>query len=328
MKSKNKIHSLILSIVLTVLLLWSLFKNVPPKKIKELIHNVHFKFFITAFLFHFGAYYFRSLILYSFLKQESIDYFYIFNAHMIHNFYCHLIPANLGELSLPLLLKKDIDMKKTFSVLLISRFFTFILLILLFIIIFFTSPDYSKIVTSNVKNRYYFLIPILMILLFVFLSLENIKQFLSKYRWTSWLFRKVNEVFQIMKSQSSLFKKWQFLTKIILYSMGSIFSTCLFNIMILKGINIDLTIIEVIFINTIWIFVMILPIKSVGGFGITEWSWALGLLILGYSKKEAIEAGFVVHIYTLINVIFLFCVGILIKYLVFKKSKKNQKNFS
>ena len=69
---------------------------------------------------------------------------------------------------------------------------------------------------------------------------------------------------------------------------------------------------------------LILPIKSIGGFGTTEGSWAIGLILLGITKKSAIQAGFVIHIFALINVIFLFLIGII--YVYFNKKIKRKNN--
>ena len=98
----------------------------------------------------------------------------------------------------------------------------------------------------------------------------------------------------------------------------SFVSILLFYLVIMRGISIELSFFQVIFISSIGIVFMILPIKSIGGFGTTEGSWALGMMLLGYGKEAAIESGFVVHIYALINVFLLFLLGISFKYFFFR----------
>ena len=80
-----------------------------------------------------GSWTFILSFLFSFLHQNQISFFYLLYIHFIQNFYVHIVPASLGEFSFPLLLKKRIDMAKSFSVLVISRIISLALIFLLFL---------------------------------------------------------------------------------------------------------------------------------------------------------------------------------------------------
>jgi len=72
---------------------------------------------------------------------------------------------------------------------------------------------------------------------------------------------------------------------------------------------------QAIFISSIGIAFLILPIKSIGGFGTSEGSWAIGMVLLGFNKTTGIQTGFVTHFFALMNVILLFLFGLVIFFL-------------
>lgn len=86
--------------------------------------------------------------------------------------------------------------------------------------------------------------------------------------------------------------------------------------------QIELNFLEVLFVMSINVAFLVLPVKSIGGFGTTEGAWALGLMVIGVAKETAIGAGFAIHILALLNVVLLFVVGFLWQSLA--KKKKNE----
>ena len=82
---------------------------------------------------------------------------------------------------------------------------------------------------------------------------------------------------------------------------------------IFNSIDINLDIWDCLFLSSIAIAILILPIRSFGGFGTSEGAWALGMIILGYNEEVGIQSGFVIHIVVLINVTLLFLMGIVLR---------------
>ncbi len=63
-----------------------------------------------------------------------------------------------------------------------------------------------------------------------------------------------------------------------------------------RGIGLNLTFLEIIFITTSFTLFTNLPIHSPGGFGTIESFWTLLLVALGVPKTEAIATGFATHL--------------------------------
>jgi len=312
----KKYLSSILSLVFTLLLLFFLFKYISFTEIITSLKNIPFKFIILGFIAHLIAYLFRVLFLFIFLKDEKVLFTSLLSTHFIHNLYSHLIPASLGELSFPFLLKKKISMVKSFSALLILRLITTGLSILLFVVSLFFLFEIFEHIQFQLKNPIIFLFLFLIMGLgvFVFRFRKNALEFLTKIRYLKKLQNKILNVLKEIKNEIQKLRSPIFLMKVIALAFFSIMGIVLFYIIILKGLHIYLNVFQVIFVSSIGLFFLVLPVKGVGGFGTTEGSWAIGLILLGVTKKSAIEAGFAIHIYALMNVLFLFFIGIIIRY--------------
>ena len=123
-------------------------------------------------------------------------------------------------------------------------------------------------------------------------------------------FRKV--VFDIRSEIGKLIAPF-FISKAILLTLLSISGVMLFYMSVLRGMDIRLTFFQTVFVSSIVLLTLIMPIKSFGGFGTTEGAWAIGMMVLGFSKEISIRSGFVIHLFNLINVIVLFICGTVLR---------------
>lgn len=305
-----------ISFIFTFFILFIIFLNVSIGQIISAIKSISLKYIILGFVFHLGAHFFRSLVLFSFLKEEKVNMLYVLNVHFIHNFFVHLIPAGLGEFSFPYILKKRVGISKSISVLFISRALILLLTIILFLTSIFILFDFNKLFDIN------FTYPsLLLTLLIVGLSISGyLLKKLNKLSFFSNLTGKLKKLFETSRQDLKKLKEAGFLLKNVLFTLLGIFSAVLYYFCILKGLEIKLNLFQIIFVSSIGIVFVIFPIKSFGGFGTTEGSWAVGLMLFGYSKELSIQAGFAVHIYALVNVIFLFFVGIINNNFIAKKN--------
>jgi len=115
------------------------------------------------------------------------------------------------------------------------------------------------------------------------------------------------------------FKKFILL---IIITMLYILFLALFYHIILQKINLSFNLIQLLFIMSIQVAILILPIKTFGGFGTSEGSWMIGMMALGIDKKIALETGFTIHLISLLSAFIFFIVGLLgIKYLDNKYNK-------
>ena len=70
---------------------------------------------------------------------------------------------------------------------------------------------------------------------------------------------------------------------------------------------------ELFFIMSLQLAILVLPIKSFAGIGTTEGVWMIGLVSLGFEKTLALESGVILHIIILISAAVFFLLGLFIK---------------
>ena len=279
-----------------------------------------FKFFLLGFLFHLSAYIFRSIILYLYLKKYKINFAHLLSVHFIHNLYSHVVPASLGELSFPILLKKRISISKSISVLIVLRILTSMITIFLFVFSLIVLFSYRDILKINLSKTNVFLYIIIIIVLFISIFRQHIFNKLKKVKIFRNLISKFINVTKIIRDEIVKLKEPKFLIENISFALLSNMSIILFYFIIFHNLGIDLNFYQIIFVSSIGLAFLILPIKSIGGFGTTEGSLALGLVLVGINKQLAIQTGFVVHIIALMNVFLLFSIGILMRFLFSEKN--------
>lgn len=316
---KKKWISLVLSVFLTVVLLAVLFFNISPSEVLEALSAVSLHFVLLAAVAHLFAYLMRNLLLSLFFRDvNSLGYWYLLCIHFIHNFYVHIVPASLGELSYPILLKKHISINKSLSVIVIVRLITMLVLFAFFVIAVFILFD----INSDIGLQSGKLIVAALLFLATVVILIFYKtwlRYLQKIAFFERLIHKISNFLQRLKAEGYKLRKAPFALEALLYSILNIMALAVFYIFILRGIGLRLSVFEVLFVSSINITMMILPIKSIGGFGTTEGAWTLGLILLGIDKTLAIQAAFAIHIFGLINVIVLFGLGFLGRWLIVKK---------
>lgn len=316
--SKKKIISLTVSVILTIGLLTVLILNISIAEISKTIDKINLKWIFIAFGFHLCSYIFRTIMMFLLFRKHKISFILLLQTHFIHNFYVHLIPASLGELSFPILLKKHISTKESISGLIVARLFLLFISLLAFTIsLIFALESFSLSI-----NKIYIIVFISVILLIsIFFLRKKIMLLLNKISILKKIKDNIISVYLTIKQYINNLKSINLSLKLFLFSILNFFGFIGFYCIILHAIGINLSIWQVVFVSSIGLAFILLPIKSIGGFGTTEGSWTIGLMLFGVLKETAIEAGFVIHIFALINVIILFFVGIIMKFLI----KTNQK---
>ena len=329
-------RKLLLSSVFTVLLLVYLFQHISFHEIIQAIKTLPLRIIFIGFLFHLGAYIFRTLTFHSFLKDEKISYPTILGIHFIQNFYVHVIPASLGELSFPILLKDRVKMSKSMAVLLITKAYILLITVFMFfisgmyLIDFLNTIDFRKNITVWVSIVMTLLISVLLVFLMFHKFRKNIKGMIKNNKILEKLYERSLKLYREIESEFIKFKKFLFFLKITIFTVGALLCNIMFYLIILRGLEIHLNILQIFFVSSIGVAFLILPIKSIGGFGTTEGSWAIGLVLLGMAKENSITAGFVIHALALINVFIFYLIGLGYSFLLnpgrnSNKIKENEK---
>jgi uncharacterized protein (TIRG00374 family) len=227
----------------------------------------------------------------------------------------NILPARTGEVSYVYLSKKlhNVPTGEGIATLMMARVFDFITISL----IFFVSAIFIQDLPDITGKIIWVIVGLLVLVLLFFLALvffgeifvDMIRKVANRinalqFSLVQYLLRKGDETvqsFKLMKSKK-LFG-WVFITSMMLwcsqYSMLYILA---------NAMNISLAFWCMIFALTFVFFTTILPIQSIGGFGIIEGGWALGFMVMGISKNVAIASGFSIHI---IILIFTLVIGVL-----------------
>lgn len=310
----KKLRSFLLSLLLTVAVCWILLANISLQSLLQIFRDFPVGLLMMVMVLHFSAYIFRTITFYIFFrKDQEINFLYLLNVHFIHNFYVHIIPASLGEFSFPILLKNRIRPEETIPVLFVSRlFFLFVSIVMFVIAVIVNFHLFSDL---KVDIRQYLIIAtcIIVPVILIWIFRARIMSLLKKIP----LFRKSKERIKetLLNTKDEFLKlknPWFFLT-ILFFNIINIIALTLTYKLILHGMNLDLNLLQIIFISSIGIAFILLPIKSIGGFGTTEGAWTIGMLLLGFSKEVSISSGFTVHLIALFNVAVFFVIGFLFK---------------
>lgn len=275
--------------------------------------------FVIAFMFHLSTYLLRSLNLKLILENHNIKFLEICCAHFIHNMYVHIIPASLGELSLPVLLKKKVSTQQSFLALLTIRLtMVFMILLITFISLFFIDNT-----AFTQKLRLIIIIAFALVIFAIVIfhkTGQKIQQTINTKK-PSRLINIFNKLTEALNSQQHIFNNPWLLIRLLLIVLLTWLSQAMFFKTILATQNIEFSLFEIAVCTSIGIFINIIPIKSFGGFGMVEGAWTTSIVILGYTVAKGVEASTILHIITLQNVFIIAGIGFLFNLIV--KSKKH-----
>lgn len=316
----KKNRNIIISFIFTTGLIVLLLANISFKSVLKELSNYSLDLLALIFLTHLTAYIARTWVFYLFFsKKSTVSFLYLLNTHFIHNFYVHIIPASLGEISFPILMRKKMKPEKSISVLVITRLLFLLLTVLLFIVSIFLNFDFFSYYKIESDKLYFVFIGLIPLLVIVFYR-KSILNFIGKIKILKKLKSLLSKYWKDIKYDFAFLKNSKkFLFFIFLLTMINIVALVATYFLILKGMNLELTFFQIVFVSSIGIAFILLPIKSIGGFGTTEGAWAIGMLVLGFDKEVAIQSGFVVHIVALLNVLIMFIFGLIFRSLYIKK---------
>lgn len=301
----NGWKKLILSVLVTIVLVYVLLHYISLNDVKELMGKIKIQYVVISLIPYFLCYVARTLRFKVLLLDEKITVSKLFQVHSVHNMLNSILPASLGELSYLFLLKKNaqIRLRESTSSLLISRFMDFSVMIGFFFLSCFALKErvFSKLTFIPYAAFGGFLLLICSYL--VLLRLGNLKWSVRKAGIIPKLINKLMYVLrEIGLTMQALSSGGRLLWGIVfsLLSMNGIF---LFYFYVIRGLGIQIGYMEIIFVSSILVPLMLLPVKGLAGFGTHEIGWAVGFLILGFNKELSILTGFAIHIVSLIFVV-------------------------
>ena len=133
------------------------------------------------------------------------------------------------------------------------------------------------------------------------------KTFLNRIRLVRLLQQKIEEILEAIQELKS--KKLFFF--LFFYSLFIWLCLYLVGFSFLKGVGLNFTFWQAVFIGSFPLVIAALPTQGIGGFGTTEGAWVIGLMLMGHSRQIAISAGFAFHLASIMFFVVLAALGFL-----------------
>lgn len=299
---KDTTRKKLIPALITVLLFGIIVSQIRIEDLISTIQNINKTYLIFGFFLYTLSYLLRGLRFHLLLgKKVSIKD--LFHVVCVHNMVNSILPARSGELSYIYILNKyhDKSTGEGVATLLVARVLDFIIISSLFFV--------SSLFVKNIPETFSSIIGLvvlftallavfLIVLLYAgefFLRFANavfINLKLEKNRLVNFFLRKSKEIvssFKDIKNNGNMIELFilSLLIWITLYSI---------NYTLIKSLSLNINFFEVLLASTFVVFMSVLPVQGMGGFGTYEAGWTIGFVGIGLSKELAINSGIVVHI--------------------------------
>lgn len=264
--------------------------KVDIKEIADQIRRVNIAYFLVAFLIYVTNNIVRAARFVIFLKIPFKSKIIFITG--LYNLMTGLFPMGSGEISLLVMLKRyysNLPNSKNLSVLLVTRAMDYLI-----IIVFFLS---SFLIISPFTLPLFYQLILVFICLFIILILSRLSQVTALFLKLPKPFgkNKINsflERFQFAMHEISPKILWNgYLLTLFIWLVNG-FVTFL----VLNSLQINVDIIKSIYFNTFNVATQVLPLNSIGGFGLKEVTFTIILQTLGYGKTFSLQSSVSIHL--------------------------------
>lgn len=301
MKDYNK--KIILSLIITIALGYFLLSQTDYKNIFSLFKEVNYLYIIISFIFYFLTTYLRSIRIKMLIKNKTNSNNLVATV-LVNSLIVNILPFRIGELSLPLLLKKysGISKREGFLLLFYLRAIDTIIIIFFFLvaILLFSNNFINLGAISHIL--------IFLLLLIMFLIILKTDSILSLIKYHSDKQKSINFFNRLSLHIDSLLPIYKFyknkIKKTFVLSI-LIFITLIFVLSFtLKAYPMAISNIDIISASLIVILITSLPINGIAGIGIFELGVSFFLISKGIDKNLSINISFNYHFIYLLFIIF------------------------
>jgi len=334
---KKKIFSYILSILISIFLIWLLLSKIETDDLTITFKSIHYPALLAFMIIALISSGLRAWRYKWLLKPHPISWKNILLVTFIRNLFVDLFPARLGSLSYIYLINRR--MKFPFEIaassFVLAVIFDFLTLSPFLIISIFIVGLGSSAVSSTLLLIISFLF-FLTIFLVLWMLIPLAKHFFKLYSY-SLKFFKVNKKIWALKSKKTIEKTIEELSAtkkkrlywpvfsislvLRLAKYGAIYFL-LYSILSSHGFNLhNLNFFKTILGVTGAELTSILPIKGLGGFGTWESAWVLTFKLMNFQPQLAIISGIGIHFITNLFEYILGILSIIIISLPFKKTR-------
>lgn len=300
-----------ISIIVSIVFLWLLFTQVSIFEILSALGSIPLVSLIIGILLYAITNILRGVRFHLLLKR-GVPVLSAIAIASIHNAFVNILPARSGEFSYIYLLKKHANrgVGTGIGTLALARIFDLLAIVLLFLFATLAVPDLpAEIMQLRIPIVLLASVALLFVILIVFFHKIATKYLLGILKLirvdTSklgiWITVKAEEVI----SSFHFIRSWKLVFLAILLSAGIWLSQFLLAFIIFNAIGISLSFTAIIIVSTVTLLLSAIPIQGVLGFGTSEMYWLIALSGVGIAIPNAISAGFVYHIVTLVYALIL-----------------------
>ncbi len=302
--------------VVTAALLVLLLSQVQLSDLMATLRSIEPGYVLLGFAAYASCYLFRALRFYVLLNKD-VGVADLFAIVCVHNMANGIMPARSGELSYIYLLKKlhNKSAGDGAATLILARMMDLISISILFfasVILVKELPDLISGLLSAIA-----LSAALLILFFIALvcgggafveSMDRLAVRLDLVR-VKLIRRSINGMKEAERRIGAVrIRKIFFLS--FQLSLLIWISQYLMYYVLMRGLGLELSITLIVLGTTFAIFTNILPIPSIGSFGVYEGLWTISFMALGFPKETAIATGFTIHMIFIAYFVFLGLIGI------------------
>lgn len=292
----------LISVLVTFLLLGIILSQIRIEDLISTIKNIDITYLILGFFLYILSYLLRGL-RFHLLLNKKISINDLFHVVCVHNMVNSILPARSGELSYIYMLKKyhNKSTGEGVATLLVARVLDFITISLLFFISSLFVHDFPETFSSIIWLVVSFMVLLAIFLIVLLYAGEFFLRFtdavfialkLDKNGLVNFFLGKSKEIvdsFQNIKNSGKMME-------LCIISFIIWFTLYFMNYTLIKSLDINIGFFEVLLASTFVVFMSVLPVQGLGGFGTYEVGWTIGFVGIGLSKELAINSGIVVHI--------------------------------
>lgn len=313
---KKQTYTKLTVAIVTIALVAILFSQIEVADVVDILTGIEPVYLVAGFGLYVLSYFFRTLRFYI-LLNKLVRMKDMFNIVCVHNMANSILPARVGEISYPYLIKKihNVPAGEGAASLVVVRVFDFITISLIFIISAMFVRDLPEVISKAI----WIIAGVTIFMVLILIGLANFgKSFMDvvtkiiniigvgRNKMIKYLLQKTNETVQSFNMVNSKQVMWIFILSMLIwfcnYSMGYI---------IIKEMGIRIPIFDILIGFTFSVFASILPIRGIGGFGTSEGVWTIVFMSLGVPKQLAITSGFGYHILLTIYYLTIGCYGMM-----------------
>lgn len=299
--NRKNIFKFFLAFLITLALVGYMAFHVNVSQFINLLKTFPLYWLIMAFILYVMLYISRALRFEVCFKRK-IKIQKILPIVAIHNMANNILPMRVGEFSFIYLLRKQgLKGTRALGILATVRILDFIIMSILFftaVLLIPNLPSFISTIFLTLAAFMVFLIILLISLIYYGKNFINFMRFwidlfkLRKLNFINYILEKSKQVvfyFKEIKSKRKLFYLLLLSFTVWFFQYSTLYA-------ILHGMNINLSIWQVIIVSTFISFSLILPIQGVAGFGTMEGLWSLALISQGIPSQLAVSSGFAQHI--------------------------------